>query len=55
MAKQESFHEKATQKPKRDAGFARTGAFFADYDEPGGRIVITRCGEHLDAYVTPSL
>ena len=29
--------------------------FFADYDEPGGRIVITHCGEHLETYVTSSL
>ncbi|MBQ9041385.1 MAG: hypothetical protein IJ111_01055 [Eggerthellaceae bacterium] len=29
--------------------------FFADYDEPGGRIVVTHCGEHLETYVTPSL
>ena len=29
--------------------------FFADYDELGGRIVVTHCGEHLDTYVTPSL
>jgi len=29
--------------------------FFADYDEPGGRIVVTHCGEHLETYVTSSL
>lgn len=29
--------------------------FFADYGEPGGRIVIAHCGEHLDTYVTSSL